>query len=160
MSEDVNAWQQSGTVYVWRYSRPGRSRRGWHFSADPAGCASVADLIDRMIAADLACHRTLLLGQISADIWHVPNFGPPKADRFERLRIDYLPTASDLSLADNDGRLDLTFGAARANILKAAFVDVSIGGGDFEIATSDKKDADRWMFWWMPRINYHYGKRL
>ena len=161
MAEDVSAWRQSGAIYIWRYAAPGGSRRGWHFSADPTGCASVVDLIDRMTTAKAACHRTLSLGHVSADIfWGVPNFGPPKADRFEKLRIDYLPAASDLQLLENDGRLDLTLGAARADNLKAAFVDVGIGDGDFGIGTSDRKNAETWMFWWMPRINYHDGKRL
>lgn len=114
MTDDVSAWRQSGTLYVWRYAAPGRSRRGWHFSADPSGCASVVDLIARMTTAAVACRRTLSLGHVSADIWGVPNFGPPQADRFEKLRIAYLPAASDLSLVDDDGRLDLTFGGTRA----------------------------------------------
>ncbi|EIZ81175.1 hypothetical protein WSK_0120 [Novosphingobium sp. Rr 2-17] len=160
MTDDVSAWRQSGTLYVWRYAAPGRSRRGWHFSADPSGCASVVDLIDRMTTAAVACHRTLSLGHVSADIWGVPNFGPPQADRFEKVRIAYLPAASDLSLVDNDGSLDLTIGGTRAGDLKAAFVDVGIGDGDFGIGTSERKNAETWMFWWMPRINCHDGKRL
>jgi len=140
--------------------RTGSQSQGWHFSADPTGCASIVDLIDRMTTADDACHRTLSLARVSEDIWAVPNFGPPKADRFEKLRINYSPAASDLNLLENEGGLDLTTGMALANSLKAAFVDVGIGDGDFGIATSDKKNAERWSFWWMPRITYHDGKRL
>jgi hypothetical protein len=160
MAEDVGNWRQEGAIYVWRYSKPGRSRRGWHFSADPTGCASIVDLIDRMMTADVACYRALSLARVSADIWAVPNFGPPKADRFEKLRINYLPAASDLTLLENEGRLDLTMGMALANSLKAAFVDVGTGDGDFGFGTSDKKNAETWSFWWMPRITYHDGKRL
>ncbi|MFC3582191.1 hypothetical protein [Sphingomonas hylomeconis] len=160
MAEDVSAWRQSGAIYIWRYAVPKRNRKGWHFSADPTGCASVVDLIERMTAADVACHRTLSLARVSADIWGVPNFGPPKADRFEKLRINYLPAASDLTLLENEGRLDLTMGMELSNSLKGAFVDVGIGDGDFGIGTSDKKNAETWSFWWMPRINCHDGKRL
>jgi hypothetical protein len=160
MAGDVSAWRQSGAVYIWRYSALGRSRRGWHFTADPAGCESIVDLIERMEASDTACYRTLALGQVSADIWGIPNFGPPKAERFEKLRFDYVPRATDLTLAENGDRLDLEFGSARAANLKAAFVYVGIGDGDFGIATSSDKRAEDWMFWWMPTINYQDRKRL
>lgn len=147
MAEDVNAWRQSGAVYIWRYSALNSSRRGWHFTADPAGCASIVDLIGRMVVSNIACHRTLALGRVSADVWEIPNFGPPKAEHFEKLRIDYLPGAADLALVENGDRLDLGFGSTRAASLKAAFVDVGIGNGDFGIATSNDKHAESWMFW-------------
>lgn len=160
MAENVNEWQQSGAIYVWRYSAPGRSRRGWHFTADPGGCASIVDLFERMTASDTACHRTMVLGRVSADIWGIPNFGPPKGEHFEKLRIDYVPDATDLTLVENGERLDLAFGSARAASLKAAFVYVGIGDGDFGIATSSRKHSESWMFWWMPNINYRDRKRL
>ena len=157
MADDVSGWRQSGALYVWRYFKPVSSRAGWDFSADPTGCGSVADLIERMTSAGVACHRTLSLGRVSAGIWGVPNFGPPKADRFENLRIEYVPTTRDLRLLENDGRLELTLGAARADVLKAAFVDFGVGDGDFGIATSDEKYPEPWMFWWMPYPHGHYS---
>jgi hypothetical protein len=160
MAEDVSAWRPSGAVYIWRYSALGRSRRGWHFTADPAGCASIVDLIERMTVSNTTCYRTMALGTISADIWGVPNFGPPKAEHFDKLRIDYSPGATDLTLTENGDRLDLGFGPTRAASLKAAFLDVGIGGGDFGIATSSDKRAESWMFWWMRGINYKDRKRL
>ena len=160
MIESVSKWQQAGGVYVWRYSKPGKSRRGWHFTGDPAGCASIIDLIERMKAAATACHRTLSLGIVTPAIWGVPNFGPAKHEHFEKLRVDYVPESSELTLVENDGRLELGVGELRATDLIAAFTDVSIGDGDFGIGTSDKKRAESWMFWWMPNINYHVGKRL
>lgn len=147
MAEDVSAWRQSGALYIWRYSALNRSRRGWHFTADPAGCASIVDLIERMVVSNIACHRTLPLGRVSADIWGIPNFGPPKTEHFEKLRIDYLPGAADLTLVENGDRLDLGFGLTRAASLKAAFVYVGIGEGDFGVATSSDKHAESWMFW-------------
>ena len=151
MIESVNAWQQSGNIYLWRYTKPAsKSRRGWHFTADTTGCTSLVDLLERMRAAGAPCHRTLSLGAVTPEIWAVPNFGPPKPDRFEKLRISYAPEATELTLTEGDGRLDLSIGADRAADFAAALVDVEVGLGDFGIATSSNKHADTWMFWWMP----------
>lgn len=91
MTTGVSAWKQAGYLYVWRYAILNRSRRGWHFHADRAGCESIADLIDRMVAGGTPSHRTLALGAVTPEIWALPNFGPPKGDRFARLRIEYRP---------------------------------------------------------------------
>lgn len=108
------------------------------------------DLIERMQAAAISCHRTLSLSALTPDIWAVPNFGSPKSERFTKLRINYVREAADLSITAREERLDLTVGAARAPRLAAAFAEVAAGLGDFGIATSDDKHADSWMFWWMP----------
>ena len=150
MIGSVAAWQQAGRLYVWRYAAPGRSRKGWHFTADPAGCNAVIDLIARMVAEAAPCHRTLRLGAVTPALWSVPNFGPPKRDRFEKLRIDYAPEEEALGLSEIEGRLTLRLGKKRSASLSAAFAEVSVGLGDFGIAVSDDKRADSWMFWWMP----------
>lgn len=156
MNESVSAWQQSGNVYLWRYPQPSsKSRRGWHFTADTAGCVSMVDLLERMQAADGPCHRTLALGAVAPEISAVPNFGPPKPDRFEKLRINYAPEATELTLTEDDGRLNMNIGADRATVFAAAFVEVGVGLGDFGIATSRTKCAETWMFWWMPELQRH-----
>ena len=157
MDEGVSMWCQTGSIYVWRYTAPGRSRRSWHFTADPAGCASIIDLIERMRVADTMCHRTLSLGTVTADIWGVPNFGPPKREHFAKLRIDYAPQAATLKLVEHEGRLDLGLGAARAADLMAAFAEVAVGLGDFGIATSEDKRTESWMFWGMPYSRGYYS---
>jgi hypothetical protein len=149
MTEGVNSWRQAGHIYIWRYAKPGKSRQGWHFTADPAGSDSLIDLVERMKVAGMPAHRTLSLGTVTPDIWNVPNFGPPKADRFAKLRISYVPEAPDLRLVASEGRLELNLGAARAVYLTAAFAEVAVGLGDFGIATSNDKHAETWMFWWM-----------
>ena len=60
MRNGVNEWVQEGRLYVWRYADPKRGWRGWHFTADPAGCRSVRNLLDRMHSGE-PCHRTLRL---------------------------------------------------------------------------------------------------
>ncbi|AQR74543.1 hypothetical protein [Sphingomonas sp. LM7] len=147
MTIGVSAWQQAGHLYVWRYAALGRSRRGWHFHADPAGCASMAELIDRMVADAMPSHRTAQLRPVTSKVWGLPNFGPPKGDRFERMRIEYRHEQEALSLDAAEDRLVLGFGAARAPSLRAAFTDLMIGQNDFGIVPSDDRRADAWMFW-------------
>lgn len=147
MTTGVADWKQAGNLYIWRYATPGRSRQGWHFSADPAGCASMVDLINRMVREASSRHRTLQLGAVTSAIWGLPSFGPPKPDKFDKLRIDYRPELEALNLGEIEGRLTLRLGAPGAIALKAAFTDLGIGLNDFAIATSGEKHADRWWFW-------------
>ncbi|ATY32824.1 hypothetical protein [Sphingomonas psychrotolerans] len=147
MTMDVAAWQQAGHLYVWRYAILNRSRRGWHFHADRVGCESVADLIDRMVAGGEPSHRTLVLGSVTPETWALPNFGPPKGDRFARLRIEYWPGQETLGIEPVEDRLVLGLGAKRAPFLRAALIDLSIGQNDFGIAPSDDRHGDPWMFW-------------
>ena len=116
------------------------------------------ELITRMVAEAGPSHRTLQLGAVTPAIWGVPNFGPPRHDRFEKLRLEYSPEEDALALDEIDGRLTLRLGEKRSAALSAAFAEVSVGLGDFGIATSEDKHADSWMFWWMPRSNDFGGR--
>jgi hypothetical protein len=147
MITGVSAWQQAGHLHVWRYAALGRSRRGWHFHADRDGCASIVDLIDRMVADAVPSHRTAALGTLTPRVWDRPGFGPPKGDRFARLRIEYRHGQEALSLDPAGERLILGFGAKRAPLLRAAFIDLMLGQNDFGIASSDERRAEPWMFW-------------
>lgn len=145
----VDEWVQAGKLWVWRYQEPSRNCRGWHFAADPAGCRSVTNLLDRM-RGDKACHRTLRLCPVTEDILAVPNFGRKTEGRYDTLRIDYQPDATALSLNPDGERLIMVAGNSLLPKLAAAFAKVEVGGGDFGIATSNNRRADHWMFWWAP----------
>ncbi|MBB6124911.1 hypothetical protein [Sphingobium subterraneum] len=150
MTEWVSKWVQEGRLWIWRYANPRRDWRGWHFSADPAGCRSVRNLLDRMSGGG-ACHRTLKLDSITDDVLRVPNYDQKSFGQFSRVRIEYQPDAQDLSLHPENDRLVLTVGNRRLQKLASAFTDVEIDGGDFGIRTSDNRRAEHWMFWWPPR---------
>jgi hypothetical protein len=154
----VNEWVQEGHLYVWRYAEPGHGWRGWHFTADPVGCRSIRNLLDRMHAGD-QCHRTLKLEPVTDAILSVPNYGHKVTRRFEKLRIEYMPGFDELRLAPYGAALTMTLGNRRLRKLSAAFAEVEVGLGDFSISTSNEKRAETWMFWWMPSINYQLGKR-
>jgi hypothetical protein len=153
----VNEWVQEGDLYVWRYANPGRHWRGWQFSADPVGCRSIRNLLDRMHGGE-PCHRTLMLAPVTDAILNVPNSGYKQAGRFEKLRVEYLPAFEDLRVVPNGEALIMTVGKPRSRYLTAAFAEVEMGVGDFGIATSDNRKADGWMFWPMPYSQGYYSK--
>ncbi|WP_342249421.1 hypothetical protein [Sphingomonas sp. OTU376] len=147
MIAEVSAWKQAGSLYIWRYAALSGSRRGWHFHADRDGCASIIDLIDRMVGQEVPSHRTMGLAPVTPAIWGRPNFGSPKWDRFERLRVEYCPEQAALEIEPVENRLILRIGAERAPLLREAFIDLMLGQNDFGIGPSDARRPDPWMFW-------------
>ncbi len=152
MRDWVSEWKQEGGIFVWRYAEPNRSWRGWHFTADRAGCRSIRNLLDRMHGGE-PCYRTLNLAPVTGDILSVPNYGHKIAGKFEKLRIAFDPGADDLQLSPVGETLEMTVGNARLRFLTAAFADVEIGIGDFGIMPSTNRKADPWMFWWMATVS-------
>ncbi len=144
----VNEWVQEGAIYVWRYDRINRARRGWHFTGDPAGCRSIRNLLDRMKGGE-PYYRTIKLGQVTEEIWNVPDFGIPKKDKFATMRVQFSPEVNDLSMSIDQDRLVLTLGNAQLKSFTTALAQVENGDGDFGIGTSEKRNAESWMFWWM-----------
>ena len=157
MRDWVSEWVQEGRLYVWRYADPKRGWRGWHFTADPPGCRSVRNLLDRMQGGGPS-HRTLGLERVTDAILSVPNCGQKSRGNFRRLRIAYRPECEDLRLEAEGDLLIMTVGARRLRKLSAAFAEVETGGGDFGIDASDDRKADQWMFWWVPDVRYHFGR--
>lgn len=149
MRDWVAEWKQEGRIFVWRYPKQNKHAGEWHFTGDPVGCRSLRNLIDRM-AGGGACHRTLKIASATAAISAVPNFGAPKTGRFTTMRIAFEPDAGDLSMDEDGDKLILTFGNKRLRALRAAFAEVEVGIGDFDIATSDDRKEKGWWFWWMP----------
>jgi hypothetical protein len=159
MKDWVSEWVQEGRLYVWRYADPNRGWRGWHFTADPAGCRSMRNLLDRMNGGEQR-HRTLSVERVTEAILSVPNYGHKTAGSFSRLRVAYMPEQDDLQLSEEDGGLlIMTVGHSRLRRLSAAFADVEVGGGDFGIGTSDDRKAETWMFWSMPDVRYNYWRQ-
>jgi hypothetical protein len=146
----VSEWVQEGRLYIWRYVEPRRGWRGWHFTADPVGCRSIRNLLDRMNGGG-HCHRTLKLEAVTDAILSVPNYRQKIAGHFEKVRIEYVPEFEDLSLTPEAKSLIMKVGSQRLRKLTAAFAEVEVGLGDFGIGTSNDRKGDPWMFWWMPR---------
>lgn len=89
MNEDVANWQMRGQVFVWRYSASQSSHKGWHFSAEPAACGALVELLTYMRSVAEAVHRTIRLSRPTPSISSVPGYGDPKNDDFEKLSPHY-----------------------------------------------------------------------
>lgn len=148
MTTLVDAWTQAGRLFVWRYDRPSRARKGWHFAADAAGCRSFIDLLNRFEEEAAHRYRTVRLGTLTRENWSVPNFGAPQNDKFETMRIDYLPKQTALDLNARSSKLMMTIGETRLPDLRAALSEVGAGSGDSCISPSTQKEAGPWWFWW------------
>lgn len=158
MRDMVSEWRQEGRLFVWRYPELRQKWRGWHFTADPVGCRSVRNLLDRMFGGEV-CHRTLRIELVTEAILSVPNYGDKAVGAFTKLRIEYEPAFQDLRIQPNGEALIMTIGERRLRQVTAAFAEVEVGLGDFGIATSDSSKSAHWMFWWMPRADYHHRNR-
>lgn len=150
MQDLVNEWLQDGRLWIWQYADANRSWNGWHFAADPKGSGSIRDLLDRMNAGE-ACHRTLHLEFVSDSLTDAIGYDRKYVRQFDKLRLQFSPRATDLSLYPGENRLVMTVGKQLLPQLASAFAEVQKGGGDFGIATSERKRSERWMFWWPPR---------
>lgn len=148
----VNEWVQEGRICVWRYAEAGRGWRGWQWTADPVGCRSIRNLLDRMRGGE-PCHRTLRLEPVTDAILSVPNAGFAVAERFAKLRIEHRTEVDALRLEPVGENLRLTVGGPRLGKLSAALGRVEIGDGDFGVDAGARKE-DEWMFWWMPDVRY------
>jgi len=152
MRNGVNEWVQEGRLCVWRYAEARRGWRGWQWTADPVGCRSVRNLLDRMQGGE-PCHRTLRLEPVTDAILSVPNAGHTVAQRFGRLRIEHRAEVDALRMEPAGGVLNLTVGGPRLRKLSAALGRVEMGDGDFGMDAGERKE-DEWMFWWMPDVRY------
>ncbi|OHD00002.1 MAG: hypothetical protein A2095_10335 [Sphingomonadales bacterium GWF1_63_6] len=158
MNEDVANWQMRGQVFVWRYSASQSSHKGWHFSAEPAACGALVELLTCMRSAAEAVHRTIKLSRPTPSISSVPGYGDPKNDDFEKLRIIFDPSFPDLQLQLTNDRLELFVGEERCDDILTALTDVQNGKGDFAFGSNQKGASPPIWFWWMPWSGQSYAR--
>lgn len=150
MRDWVNDWVQEGRLWIWQYANARRGWQGWHLAADPEGCRSIRNFLDRMNAGQ-ECHRSLKLEPVSETLLQGIGYDRKCSGEFGKLKLHFLPEVEGLALRPDGGKLELTVGNRRLRKLASAFADVEVGGGDFGIAASDDKRSETWMFWWPPR---------
>lgn len=150
MSDPVNAWKQTGRVYLWRYPTHLVKRHGWHFTAEHAACDGLVELIEAMRSVAESRRRTITITKPTPPIWGVPNFGEPRRETLGPLTMSYDPAFPDLQLTEEDDRLLLRVGNERADDLLTGLRDVRRGEGDYAFGPSEKNTAPPLWFWWMP----------
>lgn len=150
MRDWVEDWAQEGKLWIWQYADAKHGWRGWQLAVDPVGSRSIRNLLDRMSAGKV-CHRTLRLESVSDALLRGIGYDRKCLRQFDKLKLQFVPEAEDLSLQPVEDKLVMTVGNRRLRKLASAFAEVEVGGGDFGITTSDNKRAESWMFWWPPR---------
>jgi hypothetical protein len=145
--DQIYRWQQEGTISLWHYRVNTRSFRGWHLSADDAGCRSLLSLVDALVAAPPGTMRTVRLTAPSTQLLSVPNNRGSSVDAPTRLRL-LSAGANDAWRWDlEDARLTLELGANHAFALKRGLLDIAAGNGDYNMAPNNNADP-LWFWWW------------
>ena len=73
LKQDLNSWRQTGLVHLWRFTENEKNYPGWHLATDPAGHASLLDLLRRLrntteSGASRAVHPTNPSSEILATV--------------------------------------------------------------------------------------------
>lgn len=55
----VYHWRLQGRLHLWRFLPNVKGLEGWHLNADAPACASMADLLDRMLSAEAKTHKRI-----------------------------------------------------------------------------------------------------
>jgi hypothetical protein len=142
-----HAWQQRGTVSLWRYREKPCNFPGWHLAADAAGCASLLALLDALEADGAGVGRTVQLSAPGAAQLAVPNNRDAGWDAPQTLRLSVDAAADAWQWLLDGERLGLQFGIVALSELRQGVRDIAAGRGDYSIG----KSTDALWFWWWPR---------
>ena len=123
-------WEMEGSLHVWHYPERVKGMEGWHLNADEPGCRSLADLVDRMLAAEGQVERRIPVS--------VPHRALGKGwEPATKLLLRYLQGEGDdnhwhLELRDGNV-LALTLGAAKMRQLKDSLLGLPLWKDDFAL---------------------------
>jgi hypothetical protein len=139
-------WQQSVSVWLWRYSSSDRNYPGWHLTADRAGASSLIGLLEVLISGNQSVFRTVQLGRPTPAIFSVPNNRNAEWTAPSKLRIGVAADPNEWIFTCADATAHLTLGRNWCPMLRQALSGVPLGKGDFSIGQSDS--AQRLWLWW------------
>jgi hypothetical protein len=147
--ESLKKWKQNGSLYLWRYLENTRNFPGWHLSADNLFCLSLANLIERMMAARWNAEKALLVTPPTAKVLSVPNNHNGEA-RWKSAQSFLLKYPKDkvaadyFSLEETEGNVILSVGTEKLQLFNECVLGISQGKGDFSIGSGG---SQLW-FWW------------
>jgi hypothetical protein len=153
---EVARWQQTGQVYLWRYTEGARDYPGWHMTADPTACTSLFELIDRMTSARWPSNVLISVSKPTGSLLRVPNnrgdTARCKSPESLRLKHSREIDRDHWSLVLQDRILILTLGSGRLLQLRQGIADIASGHGDYAIGPGNlgvarDRDSLLW-FWW------------
>ena len=162
-SKPIWEWKMQGSLYLWRFDRNGRNFDGWHLHVDDAASASIADLIDRMLASEKLCRKVIDVVPerplpVDPDLpWYAAS----------QLVLIYAREEVEANywLAElKSDKLHLTLGTDKMQELKAGVVGVPLGKDDYAIGPdvnhAKMTGKERWKheciwFWSRNPVNQH-----
>jgi hypothetical protein len=141
-------WQQSGSVWLWRYRGSDKNYPGWHLTADRTGAASLIQLLDIFANSNEPVFRTVQLGHPTVAIRSVPNNRNADWTAPVKLRIGLAADPNEWVLTCTDATAQLTLGLDWCPIFRQAVARIALGEGDFSIGPPDR--SQRLGLWWYP----------
>ena len=141
-------WQQSGSVWLWRYQSNDRNYPGWHLTADRAGAASLVELLDKLASGDQSGMRTVQLGRPTPAILSVPNNRSAEWTSPAKLRVAFADDPNEWIFACTDVAAQLMLGRDWFPLLSTAVSRIPLGEGDFSIGPPDPNQR-LWLWWYL-----------
>lgn len=141
-------WQQSGSVWLWRYSGRDRNYPGWHLTADRAGASSLIELLDVLVNGKQRGFRTVQLVRPTPAILSAPNKRNAEWAAPSKLRIGFARDPNEWIFTCADATAQLTFGLDWYPMLRQAVSGIPLGKGDFSIGPSESSQR-LWLWWYL-----------
>ena len=143
----AHAWQQVGTVALWRYTENQRNFPGWHLSANAEGIGAILTLLNAFEADGVAGSRIMAVAAPTASLLAVSNNRTSKWVAPAKFRISFSGTPSQWSFPESLDPAELTLGAEWLPGLRKGLSGIIRGRGDHSIGHHGKDNLPLW-FWW------------
>jgi hypothetical protein len=155
ISEKINAWQQAGTICLWRYLPERRSNQGWHFTANTDAYSSLLILFSMFKSAEYPAKRALTLTRPNPKMTNMPLRDEGfKVVSPTKLRFVFDPSEpKDSWTSIEEGQcLELRLGLKWIERFEEEFRNLQGGDGDFAIGAGRNTHGTghnrRVSFWW------------
>jgi hypothetical protein len=145
ITEKWKEWEQRGSISLWHYEEFPKNFRGYHLTADRAGCEFLLGLIERFRKADYPAIKGIMLDDPTPTRLAVPGCRQRCIPAI-RLELRFLRAACDehWTVSECDGEVIIEMGANGLNHFERGIRDITLGKGDWAIGKGEKS---LW-FWW------------
>lgn len=136
-----------GRVFLWTFRPDSRHARGWHLAADAEGGEFFSQLLDRIAEVPGSITTLQLTAASPADIKAISGSRPASIAPELILNLDRKEEAH-WHTEEQEGKLLLTLGVTKLQLLQTALLRIRKGEGDFAIG--DERDEHLLNFWAFP----------
>lgn len=140
-----HAWQQHGTVSLWRYRDNARNFPGWQLTADAEGCASLLTLLDALHTGGAGASRTLQLSAPGPAQLAVPNNRDARWVAPQTMQLILDEDSGAWQWQPDGERQVLRLGVSALAGLRQGVLDIAAGQGDYSLGHGMEA---LWFWWW------------